>query len=103
MVRCHCIAGTAQLEIHTNSDCELWKPKMQDSARLPEGMRRVGYDADSRQYTFLDEKGALYQSDPGNRYGVLRPTGTHAERAEKQRPTMFEGTFLSFVLLRFRR
>lgn len=66
-------------------------------------MRRVGYDADSRQYTFLDRKGTLYQSDPGNQYGHLTPMGGHAERAEMQRPTMFEGAFVDFVLLRFRR
>ncbi|RXW12137.1 hypothetical protein EST38_g13719 [Candolleomyces aberdarensis] len=54
-------------------------------------MRRVGYDADSRQYTFLDRKGTLYQSDPGNRYGHLTPMGDPTARAEKERPMMFEG------------
>ncbi|KAJ2931012.1 hypothetical protein H1R20_g6069, partial [Candolleomyces eurysporus] len=54
-------------------------------------MRRVGYDADSRQYTFLDRKGTLYQSDPGNRYGHLTPMGDSTARAEKERPMMFEG------------
>jgi len=35
-------------------------------------MKRIGYDADTQQYLFSDPSG-LYQSAPGERYGVLRP------------------------------
>ena len=49
----------------------------QDEHRLPEGFERVGYDADSQQYTFLERStGKYYESAPGNRYGALRPVKT---------------------------
>jgi hypothetical protein len=50
----------------------------QDSQRLPEGMQRIGYDADTQRYTFRDASGDLYESAPGSRYGELRPFGQHA-------------------------
>lgn len=43
-----------------------------DEERLPEGMTRVGYDADEEVYTFQDADGSLWESAPGNRYGRLR-------------------------------
>ena len=50
---------------------------LQDGERLPEGMTRIGYDADTRQYTFLDTTdGTHYVSAPGNRYGTLVPAAT---------------------------
>ncbi|EOR00789.1 hypothetical protein E3P92_01254 [Wallemia ichthyophaga] len=39
-----------------------------DAYRLPEGMRRVGYDADTQQYTFRDSQG-YYIGEPANEYG----------------------------------
>ena len=36
-------------------------------------MRRVAYDADTQRYTFRDRSGQLYQSAPGEEYGVLKP------------------------------
>lgn len=47
----------------------------QDEYRLPEGMQRIGYDADTQQSTFRDADGTLYESAPGNRYGELYPAG----------------------------
>ncbi|OAK93834.1 hypothetical protein IQ06DRAFT_298966 [Phaeosphaeriaceae sp. SRC1lsM3a] len=47
----------------------------EDEARLPEGMQRVGYDADTERYTFRDADGSLWESAPGSRYGELRPVG----------------------------
>ncbi|KAG4424559.1 hypothetical protein IFR04_002269 [Cadophora malorum] len=47
-----------------------------DEEHLPEGMQRVGYDADSRTYTYRDEQGSFWEGEPGARYGVLRPSGT---------------------------
>jgi hypothetical protein len=42
-----------------------------DDERLPEGMTRVGYDADTQVYTFQDSDGSLWESAPGNQYGQL--------------------------------
>ncbi|KAG6872000.1 hypothetical protein C0995_014019 [Termitomyces sp. Mi166 len=46
---------------------------IQDSYRLPEGMKRIGYDADTQVYTFQDRDGKLYKGEPGADYGVLTP------------------------------
>lgn len=44
--------------------------------RLPDGMQRIGYDADTQTYTFRDdEDGALWESEPGVRDGRLRRVG----------------------------
>ncbi|EIW81974.1 hypothetical protein CONPUDRAFT_164672 [Coniophora puteana RWD-64-598 SS2] len=64
-----------------------------DSARLPEGMRRIAYDADSERYTFRDHSGQLYQSHPGNTYGELvavdapLPPRRRVTITERNRPT----------------
>ncbi|KAF3760327.1 hypothetical protein M406DRAFT_52969 [Cryphonectria parasitica EP155] len=42
-----------------------------DEERLPEGMVRVGYDADTEVYTFRDTDGSLWEGPPGCRYGRL--------------------------------
>ncbi|KAF7545359.1 hypothetical protein G7Z17_g9223 [Cylindrodendrum hubeiense] len=42
-----------------------------DEERLPEGMSRVGYDADTQVYTFRDADGSYWESAPGNQYGRL--------------------------------
>src|SRR4051812_10583054 len=39
-----------------------------DSERLPDGMHRVGYDADSQTYTFRDARGGYYEGPAGVRY-----------------------------------
>jgi len=44
---------------------------VKDDYRLPEGMRRVAYDADSQVYTYQDEEGQYWEGEPGNRYGEL--------------------------------
>ncbi|XP_006455273.1 hypothetical protein AGABI2DRAFT_194905, partial [Agaricus bisporus var. bisporus H97] len=65
-----------------------WTQYEEDSARLPTGMKRIGYDADTQRYKFQDEKGVLYESEPGSAYGTLRPI---AERdIRKSRPNAFE-------------
>lgn len=46
-----------------------------DEERLPEGMTRVGYDADTQVYTFQDADGSLWEGAPGCRYGQLRQVG----------------------------
>ncbi|KAK0460473.1 uncharacterized protein EV420DRAFT_1641017 [Desarmillaria tabescens] len=49
-----------------------------DSFRLPEGFRRIGYDADTMRYTFTDKHEKLYRSAPGEEYGMLMPVGFSA-------------------------
>lgn len=41
--------------------------------RLPEGMVRIGYDADTAQYYYSDRDGRVYESAPGAEYGLLLP------------------------------
>jgi hypothetical protein len=42
-----------------------------DEERLPDGMSRVGYDADTQVYTFQDADGSYWESAPGSQYGRL--------------------------------
>ncbi|KAI1195591.1 carbohydrate-binding module family 50 protein [Nemania serpens] len=50
-----------------------WSAYDTDEERLPEGMQRIGYDADTQVYTFRDAAdGSTWESAPGNRYGELR-------------------------------
>ncbi|KUI63257.1 Putative L,D-transpeptidase YkuD [Cytospora mali] len=42
-----------------------------DEERLPEGMVRIGYDADTQVYTFRDADGSIWEGPPGSRYGSL--------------------------------
>ncbi|KAL7953853.1 hypothetical protein V8C34DRAFT_40517 [Trichoderma compactum] len=59
-----------------------------DEERLPAGMTRVGYDADTQVYTFSDIDGSLWVSAPGNQYGRLtRVSGpTSADDASDSEP-----------------
>jgi len=43
----------------------------QDDRRLPEGMKRVGYDADSGKYLFRDKDGSLWEGQEGARFGEM--------------------------------
>ncbi|KAL7785887.1 hypothetical protein V8C37DRAFT_393356 [Trichoderma ceciliae] len=47
-----------------------------DEERLPEGMSRVGYDADTEVYTFQDADGSYWESAPGSQYGRLTRVGS---------------------------
>ncbi|GAW08377.1 carbohydrate-binding module family 50 protein [Lentinula edodes] len=47
----------------------------EDSTRLPVGLQRIAYDADTQQYTFRDENGRLYYSASGESYGCLTSAG----------------------------
>ncbi|KAG6040657.1 hypothetical protein E4U41_007558 [Claviceps citrina] len=49
-----------------------------DEERLPRGMRRIGYDADTQVYTFLDGDGSYWESAPGCQYGQLTRVGDDA-------------------------
>ena len=48
-----------------------WSHLDTDEERLPEGMTRIGYDADTQIYTFRDSDGSTWESAPGNQYGKL--------------------------------
>lgn len=55
--------------------CDRANKSNKDEARLPEGMERVGYDADRQVYIFTDEDGSYWESEEGNRYGQLHRQG----------------------------
>ncbi|KAK0446960.1 uncharacterized protein EV420DRAFT_883166 [Desarmillaria tabescens] len=57
-----------------------WSQHAEDSRRLPEGFQRIGYDADTMQYTFTDTHGKLYRSAPGEEYGTLTPVAASTDR-----------------------
>ena len=44
---------------------------LEDEARLPEDIQRVGYDADTQTYSYRDQDGSYWEGAPGARYGVL--------------------------------
>ncbi|RDB28147.1 hypothetical protein Hypma_001391 [Hypsizygus marmoreus] len=64
-----------------------WTQFEEDAFRLPEGMKRIAYDADTKMYTFRDRLGALYQGPPGEDYGILTPV---AKTGVNSRPGAFE-------------
>ncbi|KAF2680383.1 carbohydrate-binding module family 50 protein [Lentithecium fluviatile CBS 122367] len=61
-----------------------WADQDSDEHRLPEGMKRIGYDADTQIYTFRDASGAIYESESGNRYGELWPAGRRPQRTPSE-------------------
>ncbi|KAI0137027.1 hypothetical protein BJ170DRAFT_589978 [Xylariales sp. AK1849] len=48
-----------------------WSHYDTDEERLPEGMTRIGYDADDQTYTYRDTDGSTWESAPGSQYGRL--------------------------------
>ncbi|MCJ1356473.1 MAG: hypothetical protein MMC33_006468 [Icmadophila ericetorum] len=46
-----------------------WSQYEEDGYRLPHGMTRAGYDADTQTYTYRDADGTVYEGEEGNRYG----------------------------------
>lgn len=46
-----------------------------DEERLPHGVKRVGYDADSETYSYRDSLGLKYEGAPGAQYGHLQRVG----------------------------
>jgi len=65
-----------------------WTQFEEDSNRLPEGTKRVAYDADTQVYTFRDRDGKLYRSSPGETYGQLILVSSGANLAD--RPHAFD-------------
>jgi len=50
-----------------------------DSERLPDGMTRVGYDADTQRYQYQDADGSYWEGPPGSQHGRLRRVGDEGE------------------------
>ncbi|KAF4607935.1 hypothetical protein EYR40_000271 [Pleurotus pulmonarius] len=50
-----------------------WTQYDEDSYRLPPGVKRTAYDADTGVYTYRDGNGQIYTGAPHQRYGTLRP------------------------------
>ncbi|KAH8998808.1 hypothetical protein EDB86DRAFT_2910195 [Lactarius hatsudake] len=48
-----------------------WSQYDEDEYRLPEGMKRVGYDADSGRYIFRDNDGSLWEGQEGTHFGEM--------------------------------
>ncbi|KAJ2986879.1 hypothetical protein NUW58_g4822 [Xylaria curta] len=75
-----------------------WSEYDTDEERLPEGMQRIGYDADTQVYTFRDAEGGIWESAPGNRYGQLRrvandtlPSYSEADDGNPTQPLTYGG------------
>ncbi|KAF9479404.1 hypothetical protein BDN70DRAFT_691635 [Pholiota conissans] len=48
-----------------------WTQYDEDDYRLPEGMKRIGYDADSGRYYFRDTDGSLWKGPQGAEFGQM--------------------------------
>ncbi|KAI1781341.1 carbohydrate-binding module family 50 protein [Hypoxylon cercidicola] len=96
-----------------------WSQYDTDDERLPDGMQRIGYDADTQTYSFRDADGSLWESAPGNQYGqlhrvssTLRDDATESPHVASDEPTtswrhdmmpllnwfLLVGLFLLFIL-----
>jgi len=63
-----------------------WSRYDSDEERLPEGMTRVGYDADTQTYTYRDSSGGYWEGEPGCRYGRLSRTSSSPPRPSNSSP-----------------
>ncbi|KAJ7507402.1 hypothetical protein B0H11DRAFT_202767 [Mycena galericulata] len=68
-----------------------WTQFDEDSTRLPEGMKRIGYDADTSRYTFSDREGNIYMGPAHEEYGFLTLVGksTRTPAVVNDRPHAF--------------
>ncbi|KAH6857094.1 hypothetical protein B0I37DRAFT_403510 [Chaetomium sp. MPI-CAGE-AT-0009] len=55
--------------------CTKWQD-MDEADRLPEGVRRTGYDEATQQYTFTNSEGEEFVGQPGRRFGEITRIGT---------------------------
>ncbi|MCJ1404064.1 hypothetical protein MMC11_007289 [Xylographa trunciseda] len=67
-----------------------WSHYDEDDYRLPNGMQRVGYDADSQTYTYQDSDGSYWEGAPGARYGGLRQVGAASQLSSANRNPALE-------------
>ncbi|KAJ6546941.1 hypothetical protein B0H19DRAFT_246752 [Mycena capillaripes] len=68
-----------------------WTQYDEDAYRLPAGMRRTGYDADTGCYYFSDRSGNSYTGQPGSQYGPMvagnNPAPTSLRPWDSQSPS----------------
>ncbi|KAI0364552.1 hypothetical protein BV20DRAFT_974300 [Pilatotrama ljubarskyi] len=62
-----------------------WTQYDEDSYRLPAGMVRVGYDADTGKYQFRDRDGSLWDGPLGSEYGTMVPGACRIDGSSSQR------------------
>jgi len=48
-----------------------WTQYDEDDYRLPEGMKRIGYDADTMQYSFRERDGNVWKGPEGAEFGEM--------------------------------
>jgi len=65
-----------------------------DSERLPAGMERIGYDADTQEYTYRDSDGSIWRGASGARYGSLTKVSNGRKR-EYNKTTSVDSTSVS--------
>jgi hypothetical protein len=58
-----------------------WAHLDSDEERLPEGMRRVAYDADTQIYSYMDSDGSMWEGVPGAKYGRLHRVSNETSQA----------------------
>lgn len=76
-----------------------WSHLDSDDDRLPVGMSRVGYDADTQIYSYRDADGSLWEGAPGCKYGTLhRVRCTAPPLPSVQVPDDVEGDEQPYVL-----
>ncbi|KAH8120034.1 LysM-domain-containing protein [Phellopilus nigrolimitatus] len=71
-----------------------WTHYDEDDYRLPEGMKRVGYDADTQKYSFRDQDGVYWEGPEGAEFGELRRVGEESDTGadlEATAPTRADG------------
>ncbi|KAJ7982820.1 hypothetical protein DFH06DRAFT_1171680 [Mycena polygramma] len=62
----------------------------EDMGRLPEGFKRIAYDADTARYTFCDREGNEYLGPPHEEYGqLIRVEKKTGDSASNDRPHAF--------------
>lgn len=52
-----------------------WSQYDSDGGGPPEGMTRIGYDADEQTSTYRDRDGSIWESAPGNEHFLTRVSG----------------------------
>ncbi|KAJ2895847.1 hypothetical protein MKZ38_006131 [Zalerion maritima] len=67
-----------------------------DDERLPEGMTRIGYDADSSTYTYRDSDGSIWEGEPGSRYGRLHRVSSPPVGPDLEDPSDATRPFLEY-------
>ncbi|MCJ1395412.1 hypothetical protein MMC18_008298 [Xylographa bjoerkii] len=67
-----------------------WSQYDEDDYRLPEGMQRVGYDADTQTYTYQARGGNLWEGASGAKYGALRQVGAASDPSSASRAEELE-------------